>query len=68
MDPFLGLGSAAVAAARLDIDFIGVEIDGDYLAEGIRRVNAELNERGLFESRQRRRRPQARRTPADRQP
>ena len=33
MDPFLGLGSSAVAAARLDVDFIGVEIDGDYLAE-----------------------------------
>ena len=27
MDPFLGLGSSAVAAALLGIDFIGVEID-----------------------------------------
>ena len=62
MDPFLGLGSAAVAAARLDVDFIGVEIDGDYLAEGIRRVNEELNERGLFEAAgRRRRRPRAER-------
>jgi site-specific DNA-methyltransferase (adenine-specific) len=50
MDPFLGLGSSAVAAARLDLDFIGVEIDGHYLATGVQRVNDELNERGLFES------------------
>jgi site-specific DNA-methyltransferase (adenine-specific) len=56
MDPFLGLGSAAVAASRLDIDFIGVEIDADYLADSIRRVNEELNERGLFEDGGRRRR------------
>jgi DNA modification methylase len=56
MDPFLGLGSAAVAASRLDLDFIGVEIDGDYLAESIRRVNEELNERGMFEAATRRRR------------
>ena len=27
MDPFLGLGSSAVAAARVDVDFVGVEID-----------------------------------------
>src|SRR4051812_5243641 len=46
MDPFLGLGSAAVAALRLEVDFIGVEIDGDYLQESIRRVNDELNARG----------------------
>ena len=50
MDPFLGLGSSAVAAARLDVDFVGVEIDEHYLAAGVRRVNDELNERGLFES------------------
>ena len=56
MDPFLGLGSSAVAAARLDVDFIGVEIDEHYLATGIHRVNEELNERGLFESARPRRR------------
>ena len=60
MDPFLGLGSSAVAAARLDVDFIGVEIDEHYLAAGIQRVNEELNERGLFESPPRRRRPRPR--------
>ena len=48
MDPFLGLGSSAVAAARLDVDFVGVEIDEHYLAAGLERVNGELNARGLF--------------------
>jgi site-specific DNA-methyltransferase (adenine-specific) len=38
MDPFLGLGSSAVAAAQLGIDFIGVEIDPHYLKEAIARV------------------------------
>ena len=63
MDPFLGLGSAAVAAARLDLDFIGVEIDGDYLAESVRRVNAELNERGFLDGQPRPRPRRARSTP-----
>jgi len=35
MDPFLGLGSTAVACARLGLDFIGCEIDETYLAEAI---------------------------------
>ena len=56
MDPFLGLGSSAVAAARLDVDFVGVEVDEHYLAAGVQRVNEELNERGLFESAKARRR------------
>ena len=56
MDPFLGLGSSAVAALRLDADFIGVEIDGHYLAESIHRLTEELNERGLFDTGARRRR------------
>jgi site-specific DNA-methyltransferase (adenine-specific) len=42
MDPFLGLGSSAVAAAQLGIDFIGVEIDPHYLDEAIARVRATL--------------------------
>jgi site-specific DNA-methyltransferase (adenine-specific) len=42
MDPFLGLGSSAVAAARLGIDFIGVEMDEHYLAEAIARVRQSL--------------------------
>ena len=42
MDPFLGLGSSAVAAAHLGIDFIGVEIDPHYLKEAIARVRTAL--------------------------
>ena len=42
MDPFLGLGSSAVAAAQLGIDFIGVELDPHYLDEAIARVRATL--------------------------
>ena len=42
MDPFLGLGSTALAAAQLGLDFIGVEIDEHYLAEAIARVKSAL--------------------------
>jgi site-specific DNA-methyltransferase (adenine-specific) len=38
MDPFCGLGSTAVACARLGIDFIGADIDETYLAEAESRV------------------------------
>ena len=48
MDPFLGLGSSAVAAARLGVEFVGVEIDGDYLQDAVARVKEELNRKGLF--------------------
>lgn len=39
MDPFLGLGSTAVAAAQLGLDFVGVEMDEHYLKEAIDRVS-----------------------------
>jgi site-specific DNA-methyltransferase (adenine-specific) len=42
MDPFLGLGSSALAAADLGVDFVGVEIDDHYLGEAIARVRAAL--------------------------
>ena len=45
MDPFLGLGSSAVAAAQLGIDFVGVEIDAHYLKEAVARVRAALQQR-----------------------
>lgn len=38
MDPFLGLGSTAVAAAQLGLDFVGIEMDEHYLKEAIDRV------------------------------
>ncbi|MEO8070495.1 MAG: site-specific DNA-methyltransferase, partial [Acidobacteriota bacterium] len=40
LDPFLGLGSSAVAAVRLGLDFIGVELDEQYLRETVRRLKA----------------------------
>ena len=45
MDPFLGLGSSAVAAAELDIDFVGIEMDAHYLKEAIARVRAAVRAR-----------------------
>jgi site-specific DNA-methyltransferase (adenine-specific) len=37
-DPFLGLGSTAVACAQLGLNFVGVEMDESYLEEAIARV------------------------------
>ena len=42
MDPFLGLGSSAIAAAHLGVDFVGVEIDRHYLTEAVSRVKAAI--------------------------
>lgn len=39
-DPFLGLGSTAVACAQLGVDFIGIEMDKHYLREAIARTKA----------------------------
>ena len=44
LDPFLGLGSTAVAAASLDVDFVGIEMDGSYLAEAVARTRAALDQ------------------------
>jgi site-specific DNA-methyltransferase (adenine-specific) len=38
MDPFTGLGSTAVACARLGVNFVGSEIDETYLKEAIERT------------------------------
>lgn len=42
LDPFLGLGSSAIAAARLGLDFIGIEIDEAYLKEAVGRTKREV--------------------------
>jgi site-specific DNA-methyltransferase (adenine-specific) len=50
MDPFLGLGSSAVAAARLGVDFIGVEIDEHYLVEAVERVKNEIGPKSALKA------------------
>jgi site-specific DNA-methyltransferase (adenine-specific) len=40
MDPFVGLGSTAVACARLGIDFVGADLDDTYLDEATARIEA----------------------------
>ena len=40
LDPFMGLGSTAVAAARLGLDFVGIEMDEYYLKEAVHRVKS----------------------------
>ena len=42
VDPFLGLGNSAIAAAALGLDFIGIEIDADYMKEAVARVKSAL--------------------------
>jgi site-specific DNA-methyltransferase (adenine-specific) len=41
-DPFLGLGSTAVACAQLGVSFVGIEMDERYLAEAVSRTRAAL--------------------------
>ena len=41
LDPFLGIGNAAVAAQRCGIEkFIGIELEGEFLAVAAERVQA----------------------------
>ena len=41
-DPFMGLGSTAVACAQLGLSFIGIEMDQGYLEEAVERTRAAL--------------------------
>ncbi len=43
VDPFVGLGASAVAAARLGLPFIGFDVDQEYLSTATRRVEAALS-------------------------
>ncbi len=42
VDPFVGIGASAVAAARLGLDFAGFDVDPAYLRVAADRVRAEL--------------------------
>jgi site-specific DNA-methyltransferase (adenine-specific) len=41
-DPFTGLGSTAVACAQLGVNFVGIELDPDYLEEAVARTRAAI--------------------------
>ena len=42
VDPFLGLGSSAVACAQLGVNFMGIDLDEHYLKEAIARTRTAL--------------------------
>jgi site-specific DNA-methyltransferase (adenine-specific) len=44
LDPFLGLGSTGLAAARLGLDFAGIEMDEHYLRESVDRLRHLLRD------------------------
>tara|TARA_B100000678_G_C17858338_1_gene362072 strand:+ start:183 stop:404 length:222 start_codon:yes stop_codon:yes gene_type:complete len=45
MDPFVGLGSTSIACVELGVNFVGVEMDRNYLEEAIARTRAALKTR-----------------------
>ena len=44
MDPFTGLGSTAVACARLGINFVGADLDETYLREAVDRTESSVKQ------------------------
>ena len=42
-DPFMGLGSTAVACAHMNVDFVGIEMDESYLRDAVERTRAALD-------------------------
>lgn len=49
LDPFMGSGTTGVAAARLDRQFIGIEIDENYFKIARDRIQKELTRMPLFD-------------------
>lgn len=45
VDPFVGIGSSAVAAVRCGVDFVGFELDAEYLRVAAERVRSERGSR-----------------------
>jgi site-specific DNA-methyltransferase (adenine-specific) len=46
VDPFAGLGSSAVACAQLRLNFVGIDLDREYLKEAVDRTAAALRDAG----------------------
>lgn len=44
LDPFTGLGSTAVACARLGLNFVGIDVDAVYLREAVDRTREAFSE------------------------
>ena len=51
MDPFVGLGSTAVACARLGLSFVGCDIDETYLSQAVARTRDAVLERAAADKR-----------------
>ena len=51
MDPFVGLGSTAVACARLGVRFDGCDIDETYLSQAVERMNDAVLEQAATHKR-----------------
>jgi site-specific DNA-methyltransferase (adenine-specific) len=51
VDPFMGLGSTAVACAHLGVSFAGIELDADYVKEAADRTQAALGGRPMRKAR-----------------
>jgi site-specific DNA-methyltransferase (adenine-specific) len=47
VDPFTGLGSTAVACARLGLNFLGIDVDAVYLREAVDRAREAFSELGV---------------------
>jgi site-specific DNA-methyltransferase (adenine-specific) len=45
VDPFVGIGASAVAAARLGVEFVGFDVDEGYLSVAAERVRSARKER-----------------------
>jgi site-specific DNA-methyltransferase (adenine-specific) len=44
LDPFLGIGTTALACARLELPFVGFEIAEDYFEQACKRLTSELSQ------------------------
>jgi len=51
MDPFAGLGSTAVACARLGLSFVGCDIDETYLSQAVARTRDAVLDRAAADKR-----------------
>ena len=47
LDPFMGIGTTAVACVRLGVNYIGFEMDPKYIEVANERIAEELNKKHL---------------------